>query len=93
LANERKSKKRPKYKYNKRKHSVNSIQTTAVIGISHVIRKVRQCETVYLSGGDSWRLKRGAGGERSFVTGDNKKYNDNNNNNNNNIIQKMIYIS
>jgi len=37
------------------KHSIDSLQNTAILGTSHIIRKVLQCETSNLSGGDhSW---------------------------------------
>ena len=34
------------------KHSIDSLQKTAVLGTSHIIRKVLQCEALSLSGGD-----------------------------------------
>jgi len=34
------------------KHSIDSLQKTAVLGTSHTIRKVLQCEAWSLSGGD-----------------------------------------
>jgi hypothetical protein len=44
------------------KHSVYSLQKTAILGTSHVIRKVLQCETGSLSGGDHrWFSRRSAG--------------------------------
>jgi hypothetical protein len=72
LANERKSKERPKYKHNTNtKHSIYSVQQTAVLGTSHIIRKVLQCGTGGLSGGVScWFRGRGSG-ESWAVTGDN----------------------
>ena len=37
------------------KHSIDSLQKTATLGTSHIIRKVLQCEPRSLSGGDhSW---------------------------------------
>jgi hypothetical protein len=33
------------------KHSIDSLQQTAVLGTSHIIRKVLQCETGSVSGG------------------------------------------
>jgi len=35
------------------KHSIDSLQKTAILGTSHIIRKVLQCETGNLSGGES----------------------------------------
>jgi hypothetical protein len=32
------------------KHSTDSLQQTAILGTSHIIRKVLQCETASLSG-------------------------------------------
>jgi hypothetical protein len=40
------------------KYSIDSLQKTAVLGTSHIIRKVLQSETWYLSGGDHRCLKR-----------------------------------
>ena len=34
------------------KHSIDSLQKTAILGTSHIIRKVLQCEACSLSGGD-----------------------------------------
>jgi hypothetical protein len=34
------------------KHPIDCLQKTAVLGTAHVIRKVLQCETGSLSGGD-----------------------------------------
>jgi hypothetical protein len=34
------------------KHSIDSLQKTAIFGISHIIRKALQCEACSLSGGD-----------------------------------------
>jgi hypothetical protein len=33
------------------KHSIDSLQKRAILGTSHIIRKVLQCETLSLSGG------------------------------------------
>ena len=33
-------------------HSIDSLQKTAILGTSHIIRKVLQCEASSLSGGD-----------------------------------------
>jgi len=35
-----------------RKHSIDSLQKTAILGTSHIILKVLQCEAGSLSGGD-----------------------------------------
>jgi hypothetical protein len=40
------------------KHSIDSIQKTALLGTSHIIRKVLQCEVSSLSGGDHRWFKR-----------------------------------
>ena len=40
------------------KHSVDSLQKTAVLGTSHIIPKVLQCEASSLSGGDHRWFKR-----------------------------------
>ena len=55
LTNERTNKKRPKYKHNIGKHSKYSIQKTAILRTSHIIRELLQTETWVFSGGDnSW---------------------------------------
>jgi hypothetical protein len=41
-----------------RKHSIDSLQKTAILGISHITRKVLQCGTGYLSSGDHRWFKR-----------------------------------
>jgi hypothetical protein len=51
------------------KHSTDSLQKTAVLGTSHIIRKVLQCETGSLSGGDNRWFRRSARKKRT-VTGD-----------------------
>ena len=38
-------KKSTKYKAKAGKHSIDSLQKTAILGTSHIIRKVLQCET------------------------------------------------
>ena len=40
------------------KHSIDSLQKTAILGTSHIIRKVLQCEAWSVSGGDHRWLKR-----------------------------------
>jgi len=49
------------------KHSVYSLQKSAILGTSHIIRKVLQCETGSLSGGDH-RWFKGSAGEKKRVT-------------------------
>jgi hypothetical protein len=62
------------------KHSTDSLQKTAIFGISHIIRKVLQCDTFKsLSGGGHRWFKRSIR-KKNHVTRDNKN-NDNNNNN------------
>ena len=61
-----------------RKTLNNSLQKTAILGTSHIIRKVLQCEAWSLSGGDHHRwFKRSTRKERPVTRND-----DNNNNNN-----------
>jgi hypothetical protein len=43
------------------KHSIDSLQKTAILGTSHIIRKVLQCEAGSLSGGDHCWFKRSTG--------------------------------
>ena len=40
------------------KHSIDSLQKTAILGTSHIIRKVLQCEAWSVSGGDHRWFKR-----------------------------------
>jgi hypothetical protein len=61
------------------KHSIDSLQQTAILGTSHIIRKVLQCETESVSGGGH-RWFKGSGGEKWPVA----RNNDDNDNNNNN---------
>ena len=63
------------------KHSIDSVQKTAVLGTSHIIQKVLQSETGSLSGGNHCWFKSRSTRERRAVTGDDD---DNSNNNNNN---------
>jgi hypothetical protein len=65
------------------KHSTDSVQKTAILGTAHigtvhVIRKVLQCGTVNLSGGDRCCFDRRSASEEKFVT----RVNNSNNNNN-----------
>jgi hypothetical protein len=53
-----------------RKHSTDSLQKSAVLGTSHIIRKVLQSETWSLSNGDHHWLKRRSGREKRLVTRD-----------------------
>jgi hypothetical protein len=67
-----------------RKHSIDSLQKTAILGTSHIIRKVLQCEARSLSGGDHRWFKRSTGKERPVTRDIHNTSNNNNNNNNNN---------
>ena len=69
------------------KHSIDSLQKTAILGISHIIRKVLQCEAWSLSGGDHRCFKRITRKKRPVTR------EDNNNNNNNNNVHLMLYWS
>ena len=53
------------------KHSVYSLQKTAVIGTSHIIWEVLQCETGSLSGEDHRWFKRSTGKKRHLIRDDN----------------------
>jgi len=46
------------------KHSIDSLQETVILGTSHIIRKVLQCEAWRLSGGDHRWFKRSTGKKR-----------------------------
>ena len=67
------------------KHSIDSLQKTAILGTSHIIRKVLQCEILSLSCGDHRWFKRSTG-EKRPVTRDIINNNNNNNNNNNSYL-------
>jgi hypothetical protein len=62
------------------KHSIDSLQQTAILGTSHIIRKVLQCETRSLSGGGH-RWFKGSARKKWPVARDNNDDDDNNNNN------------
>jgi len=51
------------------KHSIDSLQKTATLGTSHIIRKVLQCEAWSVSGGDHCWFERSTG-KKWRVTGD-----------------------
>jgi len=72
------------------KHSIYSLQKTAVTGTSHIIRKVLQCETWSLSDGDHRWFKRSTRKTRSVTIGDNN--NNNNNNNKWNVKTRVIPV-
>ena len=46
------------------KHLIDSLQNAAILGTSHIIRKVLQCEACCLSGGDHHWFKRSTGKKR-----------------------------
>jgi hypothetical protein len=50
--------------------SIDSQQKTAVLGTAHIIRKVLQCRTGRVSGGDRQWFKRRSAEEERAVTGD-----------------------
>ena len=66
------------------KHSIDSLQKTAILGTSHIIRKRMQSETSGLSGVDHRWFKRRTRKKRE----NNKNKNKHNNNNNNNNTKK-----
>jgi hypothetical protein len=91
LASERKKQKRPKYKYNTGKHSLGSIQKTAIMESSHIIRKVLQTETSALWGGDSrWFGEGKYYGEEAC---DRVPKNNNDIDNNNNVTKNWYRFS
>jgi hypothetical protein len=67
------------------KHSIDSLQKTAILGTSHirVIRKVLRCETQTMSGGDHRWFKRSTEKKRPSTRDDN----------NNNIAHNVAIIS
>jgi hypothetical protein len=56
------------------KHSIDSLQQTAILWTSHIIRKVLQCETWSESGGGH-RWFKGSTGKKRPVTSDNENNN------------------
>jgi hypothetical protein len=54
------------------KHSIDSLEKRAILGTSHIIRKVRQSETWSLSGGDHRWFKRRSTREKKPVARENK---------------------
>jgi len=46
------------------KYSIDSLQQTAVLGTSHIIRKVLHCEVRSVSGGENRWFKRNTGKKR-----------------------------
>jgi hypothetical protein len=70
-------------------HSIDSLQKTAILGTSHIIRKVLQAESCSLSGGvHHWFKSRSTREERKPVT----RNDDDNNNNNNNLFVYVILL-
>ena len=69
------------------KHSTDSLQKTAILRTSHVIRKALQSETWSLSGGDHLWLKEKYQAEKTCAKRQQQQHNNNNNNNNNNNIK------
>jgi hypothetical protein len=63
------------------KHSIDSLQKTAILGTSHILWKVLQCETLSLSGGDHRWFKRSTRKKRPVTRDDDDDDDDNNNNN------------
>jgi hypothetical protein len=62
-------------------HSIDSLQKTAILGTSHIIKKVLQAETSSLSGGvHHWLKGRSTREERKPVTRDDDDDDDDNNN-------------
>jgi len=57
----------------KGKRSIDSLQKTAVLGTSHVIREVLQCETSSLNGGDHRWFRRSTRKIRPMTRDDNNK--------------------
>jgi hypothetical protein len=68
------------------RHSIDSIQKTAVLGTSHIIRKVLQCGSRSLSDGDYRWFRRSTGKKRPVTRDDDDDDDDNNNNNNETTI-------
>ena len=69
-----------------RKHSIDSLQKTAILGTSHIIRKVLQCGARSLSGGDHRWFKRSTGKKCLWQ----ETYIPRNNNNNNSLHYTLV---
>ena len=72
------------------KHSIDLLQKTAILGTSHIIRKVLQCEAWSVSGGDHRWFKRSTG-KKCLWQETYLLYNNNNNNNNNAVFQMVKF--
>jgi len=60
------------------KHSIDSLQKTAILGTPHIIQKVMQCETSSLRGGDHRWFERSTGKKRPVTRDDDDDDNNNN---------------
>jgi hypothetical protein len=69
------------------KHSIHSLQKTAILETSHIIQKVLQFETGSLSGGNQEEQL------QEEKACDKRKYNNNNNNNNNNNRMNVFSLT
>ena len=56
-----------------RKHSVDSLQKTAILGTSHTVQKVLQSESLSLSGGDHCWFKRSTMEKKPVARDNNNK--------------------
>ena len=74
------------------KHSIDSLQKTAILGTSHIIRKVLQCEAWSLSGGDHRWFERSTR-KKCLWQETYLSYNNNNNNNNMFFILFTHYVT
>jgi hypothetical protein len=57
-----------------RKHSIDSLQKTTILGTSHIIHRVLQCEASSLSGGDNCWFKRITRKNRPVTRNNNNQY-------------------
>jgi len=71
------------------KSSIDSLQKTAILGTSHIIRKVLHCKTGSPNGGDHHWFKRSTRKKRPVT----RDINNNNNNNNNNNTGPLFYLT
>jgi hypothetical protein len=72
------------------KHSTDSLRKTAVLGTSHIIQKVLQCETWSLSRGNHCCFKRST--RKKVCDKRQQQQQHNNNNDNNNLMHAYIHI-
>ena len=72
------------------KHSIDSLQKTAILGTSHIIRKVLQCEARSVSGGDQLLVQEKYREEMPVTETSISYINNNNNGDHGNTVVKVL---